>query len=191
LTEESTENLIPKKATKQVERTTLFLFLTLFSFSVSAQIKGFVTWVSDGDTFKANTDSLGEIKIRLSEIDAPELQQEFGQESKKFLTKTIWKDSVLIFIKEKDQYGRYVAKVMKGKANINHIMVKKGYAWHFKKFSDSKILASLEDSAMNANIGLWMKSSPPQAPWEFRKIDKLKKSGKAYPVKDLEKYSIE
>jgi endonuclease YncB( thermonuclease family) len=46
-------------------------------------------------------------------------------------------------------------------------MVRKGYAWHFKKYSSDKILAADEDHAKSMRAGLWADNEP-VAPWDFR-----------------------
>ena len=65
----------------------------ILALSLVASVLGAYTaieniFVVDGDTIKGNLDSK-RITIRLVEIDAPEMDQPFGVESKRFLKKLI------------------------------------------------------------------------------------------------------
>jgi micrococcal nuclease len=68
----------------------------------------------------------------------------------------------------RDRYGRIIGTVMLAGQNINSRMISTGRAWHYKKYSKSPALASLESTARANGLGLW--STPtPVAPWTFRK----------------------
>jgi len=47
-------------------------------------------------------------------------------------------------------------------------MISTGRAWHYKRYSKSPTLASLEDTARANGLGLW-NTPTPVAPWTFRK----------------------
>lgn len=47
-------------------------------------------------------------------------------------------------------------------------MVRLGMAWHYKKYSKSKVYADLEQKARNEKIGLW-NDAHPIAPWNWRR----------------------
>jgi len=47
-------------------------------------------------------------------------------------------------------------------------MIDTGHAWHYKKYSKSPALASLESTARANGLGLWA-SDGLVAPWTFRK----------------------
>jgi len=47
-------------------------------------------------------------------------------------------------------------------------MISTGRAWHYKRYSKSPALASLESTARANGLGLWS-SDGPVAPWTFRK----------------------
>ena len=73
----------------------LFLTTNLFANELLTEIK-----VTDGDTVKGKyTNEL--IKIRLAEIDAPELKQAFGIESKNCLKELIKQSDDKVFFKFK------------------------------------------------------------------------------------------
>ena len=74
---------------------------------------------------------------------------------------------------KKDRNGRVLGEVFIGNMNINQELVKKGLAWHFKKYSKSEEYAQLENSARKEKIGLWSEKNP-IAPWEWRRMKKIK-----------------
>jgi endonuclease YncB( thermonuclease family) len=47
-------------------------------------------------------------------------------------------------------------------------LIKKGLAWHFKKYSTNATYAELEDNAKEIKIGLWSLPNPIE-PWNWRK----------------------
>ena len=124
--------------------------------------------VLDGDTIKVLDSSKKELKIRLAEIDTPEKKQAFGQRAKKALSQKIFGKSVKVKVATKDRYGRLIGTIMIGDRNINHEMVKEGYAWHYKAYSKSSLLARLEKEARSSRNGLWALPNP-VAPWIWRR----------------------
>jgi len=66
-----------------------------------------------------------------------------------------------------DCYGRVVATVSVGGADVNEALVRAGAAWHYAQYSDSAVLAAAERDARASRRGLWQSASP-QAPWLFR-----------------------
>jgi endonuclease YncB( thermonuclease family) len=123
--------------------------------------------VHDGDTFTLHHTE-GVLKIRLADIDAPELKQTYGEKAKEYLHELIQRKSIKIIPIDKDRFGRIIAKVYCDDKCINHEMIKNGYAWHYKKHSSDKELVELENNAKNFNKGLW-KEQNPTPPWEYRK----------------------
>lgn len=113
------------------------------------------------------------MEIQIEGIDAPELPQPFGKESKESLAKLLPVDSVItVTWSSKDNYGRLLAQVYdKSKKHINSEMLRQGMAWHFKRYNQSKELAALEDSAKSKKLGIWS-AADPQAPWDYRRENK-------------------
>ncbi len=127
-----------------------------------------VTWVSDGDSFKVQSNNRMFV-IRLFGIDAPEKKQKFGKASFKNLMKLIRNKKVYVVPIEKDRYKRIIANVYilkivdkkRIKVHINLEQIKDGYAWHYKRYAkDQKIFATAEKSAKEAKKGLWIQASP-------------------------------
>ncbi len=55
------------------------------------------------------------------------------------------------------------------------IFLKRGLAWHYKKYSDDKRLADDENNARLKKLGLWGGSHKPIAPWDWRKLSKVER----------------
>jgi endonuclease YncB( thermonuclease family) len=129
---------------------------------------GTVTKVKDGDTLVVRHAG-GDETIRLDGIDAPEMTQPHGSDAKKALSKLSGRD-VTVAPKEKDRYGRTIARLRSGNGrDISEIMVLGGLAWHYKKYSDDKRLPKYELIARRDKRGLWADDKTPIAPWEWRK----------------------
>lgn len=129
-------------------------------------IFGKILRIIDGDTFVLQSEE-GNLKIRMDGIDAPEMDQEFGMEAKKFLIRYLYKD-VRILPNGVDRYGRTIGTLYDDGTNINLLEVGEGYAWHYKKYSNDQELARAEELARMEKKGLW-KNENALSPWEWRK----------------------
>ena len=86
----------------------LFLSIALFS----AEIKGKVVAVADGDTITVLDEmDHASFKIRLDKIDAPEKEQAFGNKAKLYLSSLIFGKQVSVRFKAVDRYGRILGVV--------------------------------------------------------------------------------
>ena len=104
----------------------------IFSLSIIAvAVSGKVIRVSDGDTILIQSGSQ-KIRVRMYGIDAPELKQKYGEESKKYLEKRIMDKNVDIKVINQDQYGRKVGKVFYKNKDINLEMIETGNAWFYE-----------------------------------------------------------
>jgi endonuclease YncB( thermonuclease family) len=68
-----------------------------------------------------------------------------------------------------DRYGRTIGTLYVDGVNINLSEVRKGYAWHYKKYSSDEGLAKAEELAKKEKKGLWA-GKEQMAPWEWRKL---------------------
>ncbi len=133
---------------------------------------GYVTGVSDGDTFYMQIDGKGKAKrIRLAEVDAPESAQPFGRRAEQSLRELIGKQWVAISWRNLDRYKRPVAHVEVGGVNVNTEQVRRGFAWVSPQYSHDARLFALEAEARSARRGLWVDPNP-VAPWVWRKSHK-------------------
>ena len=134
---------------------------------VAAQrFAGRVLEVTDGDTVIVAR-GRGQVTVRLFGIDAPEGTQPYGAESTAALSRLVMGKVIDVDMKDVDQYGRLVATVSVGGADVNEALVRAGAAWHYAQYSDSAALAAAERDARASRRGLWQSASP-QAPWLFR-----------------------
>lgn len=124
--------------------------LILFFISCNTVRFDVVRSCHDGDTFITGA---GEI-IRLSNVDAPEIGQEFGYEAKQFLSRAILNKIVKLVTHGKDKYGRTIADVYVGGVYINEMGIKKGMAWAYKRFSSIKLYNEYLIAKKN-KVGLW------------------------------------
>lgn len=160
------ENLIVNSINNGGFMKKILIFILLTLSMIAQTITGKVTSITDGDTIKV-LENKAEYKIRFNGIDAPEKSQAYGQKSKEFLSSLIFGKEVIVEVKDKDKYGRYVSDIFLGNKYINAEMVENGFAWHYKEYSKDKSLAELEDKARMNKVGLWADSNP-ISPWDFR-----------------------
>ena len=144
----------------------IIIFLVFFLLNLHADTY-FVTKVIDGDTIEVRQEKRN-YKVRLSEIDAPEINQRFGTESKNFLASLILnKEIELIYITE-DRYGRIVAKIYKDNKDINRSMVRNGLAWVYDYYVEDQSLYNDQNLAKKNSFNIWSEASP-TPPWVFRR----------------------
>ena len=150
-----------------------FLYLSILLLSTNLISKELLTniAITDGDSLKGIYKN-EVIKIRLAEIDAPELKQSFGFDSKNCLINLIQESSNKVFFKfkERDRYDRHVGWIYSKNLDINLEMVKKGCAWAYDRYVKRKVLFKLQDAARESKIGLW-KNSEAIAPWKWRRAN--------------------
>lgn len=147
------------------------VFATLSFSCLAADFTGQVVSVQDGDTLTALVGRT-QFKIRLAEIDAPELRQAFGQRSRDSLAALCFHKQARLEPVDRDRYGRTVARVECDGVDANREQVRRGMAWVYLKYSSpSSALHSVQSEAQSARSGLW---SEPGAvpPWDWRKSTK-------------------
>lgn len=147
----------------------ILLFISfLFSCTAYANIiSGLVIKISDGDTLTILTKDNVQLKIRLSEIDAPEKKQPFGNKSKQSLSNLCFNKVAIVDILKIDRYGRSVGRVKCDNVDANEYQVKNGLAWVYDKYVTDYSLYALQEQAKSKGIGLWSEKSP-IPPWIFR-----------------------
>jgi micrococcal nuclease len=151
----------------------LALLLATQSVSAADQIAGKVVKVSDGDTVTLLLNGTETIKVRLSEIDAPETNQPWGNNSKQALSLLIATKNVTVSTTGKDRYGRTLGTIYLQEENINKLMVQNGNAWAYTKYVADQEYFLLQDHAKTQKVGLWSLSADQiTAPWEWRQKSK-------------------
>lgn len=146
----------------------LLLLLLFAGLGASAQmVQGKLGYVIDGDSFYMMQDNGRRIRVRISGIDAPENEQHFGKEAKEALTELLKDKQISLTPDGSDRQGRMVAHIQVEGKNVAQELIRQGYAWHYKKYSQDVQLAQLEKEAQANKLGLWKEASP-LAPWKFR-----------------------
>lgn len=133
------------------------------------ELTGKVVGVHDGDTLTLLVDGRRQYKVRLDGIDAPEIGQDFGTQSKKALSSKVFGKVVRVTTHGRDKYGRVIGTIWLDDESINELMVAEGWAWHYVKYSDSETLAGAEREARAERSGLWA-GKDPVAPWDWRNV---------------------
>ena len=146
---------------------------SVFGKPIVAQFDANVIGVTDGDTIKILKADKTQVRVQLQSIDCPEPKQSFGPRAKQAMNDLVFNKVVTILETGKDRFGRTLAFVVVDGVNTNEAMIRDGFAWHYKQFSDDETLAGLETEARATKRGLWTDAKP-IAPWEFRKTESSK-----------------
>lgn len=150
------------------------LLLSVSATSLADTLDGRVVGVTDGDTITVLDGQKIEHKIRLMGIDSPEKAQPFGQNAKQSLSDLVFGRTVAVDWQKLDRYGRIVGKVVVGGLDANLEQVRRGLAWHYKKYAseqdplDRASYSQAEIEARNGQRGLWADPMP-VPPWDWRK----------------------
>ena len=150
----------------------LCLTLYLAASPALAVIEGRVVSVHDGDTLTIVIEHR-QVRVRLIDIDAPELGQPFGTRSRQSLSNLCFGKVAALDVRGQDRYNRTLARVTCAGADANAEQVRRGYAWTFVRYArpDSPLL-SIEREARAAHRGLWQDPAP-VAPWDWRRGGRL------------------
>ncbi len=148
----------------------LFLLIFLFSSHANATDLSGPPRIVDGDTIW-----IGETKIRLHGIDAPETKQEcYRQDGESYRCGVASTDALRVLIGSEsvrcegdtyDRYKRLIGTCYSGTVNLNAEMVRQGWALAYRKYSKDYI--SVEMEAQEAKRGMWAGEFEP--PWEWRR----------------------
>ena len=146
----------------------IFYFFSSIFFLTNNLYASHVT-VVDGDTIK-----LGDVKIRFSGIDAPEINQicvasegkvACGKISRDILITKVTNNKISCTDEGKDFYGRVLGECFVNGESLSRYLVREGFAFAYRKYSDKFI--SDEEYAKSNRLGMW--SMKFQYPWDYRK----------------------
>lgn len=131
-----------------------------------------VATVHDGDSMRIQCPGKrGTERLRMSQIDAPELEQAYGHQARDQLRRLCPRNAaVTIRDPDRDQYGRLLGNVYCEGKSVNEEMVGSGAAWVYGRHvneRDRNKLYRLQDQARQQQRGLWADSQA-QAPWQWR-----------------------
>lgn len=145
----------------------------LLAFALSGQVdpaleeqSGQVVRVIDGDTIELADKRV----IRLTGVDAPEMDQPGGKEAKRWLEVLLLDRAVQLNSLRRIAPGRQQALVIVADADINGTMVMVGYAMVHDQYAPVRVKprwTALQAAARTGRIGMWAldKVLPP---WEWR-----------------------
>lgn len=148
----------------------IFILLILASASLSNdRTTARVVGVADGDNIIVRTASNKRIIIKLGGIDCPEIGQAFAQEAMLFTSDLCLGKNINYRIFGIDIYNRIIATVyLDDGRELNLEILKAGFAWHYRRYSDRRDYADAEEQARRAGIGLWA-GKDPTPPWQWRR----------------------
>jgi micrococcal nuclease len=130
---------------------------------------GTVTHVTDGDSLWVRPAAGGPPRqLRVQGIDAPEICQAWGRESRDALAAQVLHRQVRVSSRGRDTYRRTLAQVSFAGQDVGEWMVSRGHAWSYRFRRDSGPYSKQELQARGARLGLWGASTP-VAPRDFRK----------------------
>ncbi|RMF91140.1 MAG: nuclease [Nitrospinota bacterium] len=150
----------------------LLLFLSLSpSLSAPTSFSGRAVGITDGDTLQVLYRGKA-VTVRLAGIDCPERRQPYGKKAKQFTANLIFNRIVTVQVQGIGRYGRLIGQVrLPDGRNVNQELVKAGYAWWYRRYSNDPILQQLELEARLARRGLWADPAP-IPPWEYRRQER-------------------
>jgi len=138
-----------------------------------AGIMGTVTSVVDGDSVWVTPDKGGKaIEVRLAGIDAPEICQEGGAESRAFLAEKVLKKPVRLVVgrdgSAHDSFGRTLGTLWQGEVELNRLMVEEGQAWSIRTKWDRGPFVTQERMAQALSRGVHKAGKAALMPKDFR-----------------------
>jgi len=131
-------------------------------------LTGRVVSISDGDTLTLLVDR-EQVRIRLAQIDAPEIGQPYGKKAKAALSALAFHKQARVEVVDIDRYGRTVGEVFADGIDVNREMVREGHAWAYTRYSHTTEIIELEGSARASKKGLWaLPENQREQPWLWR-----------------------
>lgn len=132
--------------------------------------------IHDGDTLRVRSPELNTVlKIRFACIDAPELKQPMGEESRNYLRSLINKGNGRVRVQPivVDRYGRTVAQLWNSNGLVQSQMVVAGMAYGYQQYKKDcpswEAIESTEVQAQKFKVGLWKLPNGGERPWNYRK----------------------
>jgi endonuclease YncB( thermonuclease family) len=132
-----------------------------------------VTYVYDGDTVNLrpldSNDPQDEFKLRLTNIDAPERNQNYGLKSRRALIKLCQGKNIIATkqILGTDKYQRSLGRLQCNQVDANYYQAEHGFAWHYAQYSNDDAIDKAAKNAHRLTLGLWGDENP-IAPWVWR-----------------------
>ncbi|MBR5675652.1 MAG: thermonuclease family protein [Neisseriaceae bacterium] len=116
--------------------------------------------ISDGDSFTCRMNNDKKQTIRMSGIDAPEMNQTYGKNARAALQTALLGKKVRLQNISHDRYGRTLATVYLNNKDQNLNMVATGNAWVYRRYNQKPNYIQAEQTAQQQKIGLWQNNNP-------------------------------
>jgi endonuclease YncB( thermonuclease family) len=154
---------------------------------LAGTLAGKVSDVSDGASVTVTDNAGMQRKVRLAAIDAPEVRQAYGRESRQHLSTMVLGKAVEVAWRKQDRYGRIVGKLIlidppcatcPKTLDAGLAQLEAGLAWwdratrRGQSLSDQGYYEYAEFDARARRIGLWQDPAP-VPPWEWRKKNQV------------------
>lgn len=150
-------------------RLTILVLLFVSASVLAEELSGNVIGISDGDTLTLLVDKTP-TKVRLAEIDTPEMGQAFGKRAKQALSDLAFDKHARVVVTDRDRYGRQVGRVYIDTLDVNKEMVRLGLAWAYLHYQTDASFSELEAEARAAKRGLWaLPEDQRKPPWVWRR----------------------
>lgn len=118
-------------------------------------LEAIVTRVVDGDTVEvAVAGGPAALAVRLADIDAPEICQPWGTQSRAALAAFALNKAVAVRARGRDAQGRMLARVEADGVDLGRRMVEEGHAWSLRTRWDRGPLVKQERMARSLGRGL-------------------------------------
>ena len=188
---------MPQRSTRSTRRwlrhfALSFAFLCASAAAVNASsLFGKVIDVNSGDVITI-VNLNRPVRIRLLGVDAPEMDQAFGDVAKKHLADLVYDKSVLVEYAGIAPDRSLTGRVLLGSTDIGAQMIRDGAAWvdpgnqHRLSATDREVYQQSEQAARSERRGLWQQENP-VAPWEFVKEVALSRTPTSNAVTQLSK----
>jgi endonuclease YncB( thermonuclease family) len=130
--------------------------------------------VHDGDTLRVRSPKGEVLKVRFACVDAPELRQQLGEESRNHLRSILNRGNNKVRLQPitTDRYGRTVAQLWNGNGLIQSQMVIAGMAYKYEQYKKDcpnwEAIQSTEVQAQEAKSGVWGLPNGGLRPWNYR-----------------------
>lgn len=161
-------------------------FVSVSGATVNASsLYGKVIEVNSGDVitiFNLNRP----VRVKLLGVDAPEINQAFGDVARKHLSDLVFDKAVVVHYSGISADQSLTGRVLLDDADIGAQMIRDGAAWFDPNngdrlgVMDRDIYQQSEQAARSERRGLWQQTNP-TAPWEFVKAERLR----THPVVSL------
>lgn len=149
----------------------LMTSLLMLTCALSHAEEGYVvSRVFDGDTVELKN-AHGKFKLRLSDIDAPERNQAYGQKARRALNNLCKGSNIEIqySIVGMDKYNRQLGRLQCNRIDASLYLAEHGYAWFNEKYSNDINIRNAANGARMNRIGLWS-TQDPTPPWTWRRL---------------------